>query len=215
MDQLPWEIFDLIFAYLPSKDLNQFLSITSDRYKQANDTNTWLQYIDNRYRINFTTQTAFTQLIKLIENNLLIQPKVMYFDRDTDRVEPLGNIFINVADTIGSLISRLIDRYGILGIIYLSDPQDDDDFTGDRYTGPDTRVEFDQFEEPFCGFDFSALLLGHQIKNRRIPLSIWFNKTFAQAIPQPFYRDMEIVIEKYQYTPEEIAQIHKSLKSKY
>ena len=200
MDRLPSEIFDLIFPYLSPEELNHLLSVTSDRYKQARDTATWLQYIDNRYGINFTTQTAFTQLIKLLENNLLINPKVMYFDREANKVEPLGNIFINVADTIGSLISRLIDQYGILGIIYLDFPQDDNDFTGERYTGPDTRVEFYQFEEPYIGFDFSTLLLGHQIKNRRIPLSSWFNKTFAQTIPQPFGRDVEIVIEKHQYT---------------
>lgn len=219
MDQLPKEIIEKITGSLNLFSKLSFTEICKQTHQTCRE-NIWLKHINDKYGVNLTNDKATKMLLQMFQENLIRPVPIYLVDEEKEQAEPIGDILLSAADTVGDLvlsIKSLVPGWNIIRIgstEYLPEYSDLLDIDrnvelvsyGDETNRPDWNIS-----------DMSGVILPQKFapnfdKQDHIDkLSTWLELPLKSIIPNVFPYDLKIVVIKHDYNNWEISIIEEAM----
>lgn len=209
LSSLPDELLIHILSLLEDEDLSILISVFPRIKSMAEDSGLWLSIIRYRFNINFSNKKAYALLIKLLNCDLAQKVTVTLIDDENKIAKPLGKILVTAADTLRELVTKIKNKFGLLGWIEfqrLNNPSADN--LEDKYGG--YFINYDGYNNPYYAqFDFDTLILPDQFSDERYiaELDTWLSNVITEIMPKPLLDDLEIIVHKYSYSDREMKII--------
>lgn len=215
---LPEEITIRILSRIDGEDLSKLSALFPRIKKLTEESGLWLTVIQHRFDINLSNEKAYALLIKLLDAEIAQKIMVTLVNKKQE-TKSLGKILVTAADTLGQLVTKIKNKFGLLGNIDFQQLCDASaQLAEDKYCI--YRITYEgYYDAQYAQLYFDTVILPRNFSDSLsdeqhiLRLNGWLSNKIIKIMPKPLLDNLEIVIYEYSFSERELKIIDTALEA--